>query len=283
MKKWVILASILLFCVVAAVLCAARADDQGATVFYVAQDKDQDQGGDPLFDDGKGWGPPEVRIKVKLFTDKPSYRVGEQAKIAVVADYDCYFMLYSISSTKQKCVVVPSKFSSYNRLKANKVYYVRDNQGNFLEQKGPAGKETLQVIASVDPIELKKHSKSLDLDGNVVEVTDAGAFVKDVSDELEQRVVNEEKAWGLPPHTTAYTGSSGSGSSGSGSSGTGSSGTGSTSSGHSTGNTGYTGSSGHTGSSGYSSHTAPSSGSTSKKPKGPKPVYGMATVTYQVK
>lgn len=225
----------------------------------------------PLFDQEKGWGPPEYRIKVKLYTDRPNYKVGEQAKIAVVADYDCYFLLYSISSTGNCAIVVPSTFSSYNKLKKNQVFYIRDNQGNFLQQKGPAGKESLQVIASRDPIELKKFAANLDMTSPVVMVNRPREFVDAVSQEISKRVDEEEKAWAFNKNKKNNSQSSGQT-------------TQASTSGHSSGQSssqtsGSSSQGGHSSSVSTGAQVIPES---SSKPA-PKPVYGIATVNYEVR
>lgn len=158
---------------------------------------------DKTFEDGKGWGPSTFQIKIKLYTDKPSYKIGEQAKICVVANHDCYFMLYSVDSTGKASIICPSKFSHYNKLKKNKKLYIRDNKGNFLQQKGPAGKEILQVVATKDPIDVNSFSQYIQNTSSVTAVNNPGGFVTVVSREIKKRIKEAEKSWGPAATTTA--------------------------------------------------------------------------------
>jgi hypothetical protein len=152
-----------------------------------------------VFSDGKSWGPTEAQIKIKLYTDKPSYQIGEQAKIAVVADSDCYFMLYSIDSDGEAALVCPSNYSAFNKLKKNEVLYIRDKKGNFLQQKGPAGNETLQVIASKEPIDTSLFSSYVSPTTGVTIVSNPPEFVAVISNELKSRA----KSWGEVSKTSS--------------------------------------------------------------------------------
>lgn len=144
------------------------------------------------FTDGKSWGPVHTQININLKLDRSTYKVGENARIKLRANQDCYFVLYSINSLGNASIVCPSYYSPNNRLYANRDYYLRDVNGNFIEQKGPVGRETLQVIATKKPINMAVLSPYLQNTSTVVVVTNPSQFVTMVTREIKDRV----KQWG---------------------------------------------------------------------------------------
>ena len=107
------------------------------------------------------WEPPvtsaKSRIKVKIYLDKTDYKIGDTSKISVVADTDCYFLLYSVDSKNRASLVVPSELCPKDSLKKDRILYVTASSGESLQQMGPAGKETLRIIAAKDRQSLKEY------------------------------------------------------------------------------------------------------------------------------
>lgn len=131
---------VLLICVFTVAICAADGNRSGGRINWGSAKKT-----------GKS------RIKLKLYLDKSVYKIGDKSRISIVADTDCYFMLYSVDKKGKASLVVPSDFSPYNQLKKNKTFYIRDKTGNSLQQLGPAGKETMKAIAAKKSSDLNKY------------------------------------------------------------------------------------------------------------------------------
>jgi len=131
-------------------------------------------------------GPQNDRIAVKVYTDKSEYKVGEKMDISLKANADSYFMLYYVDSQGNAQVIVPSEFSSNNRLKKDALFHVKDNKGRMLEQKGPDGYERLQVIATKTPIKLSDLKDSVN--PSTGEVYKPDVFIAQVTRSLSDRV-----------------------------------------------------------------------------------------------
>lgn len=138
------------------------------------------------------------RIPITLKTDKPAYAVGDLMQVEVKADASCYFILYYLDASGEAHVVVPSPFSSHDRLYAGQTLRVLDSAGHPLQQKGPAGTERIQVIASRERLDLTKFRAFVDEAGRV---KDPAGFVTAVESELTGRVMVAAK--GLGPQGAA--------------------------------------------------------------------------------
>lgn len=96
-----------------------------------------------------------TRFAVKITTDRKRYNVGDLMDLRVRANRDCYIMVYCVGTDGKTSVVCPSAFSPKNRVFANVPFRLRDRKGARLKQYGPSGTETVQVVATDRPIDVK--------------------------------------------------------------------------------------------------------------------------------
>lgn len=153
-------------------------------------------GAGELFDHGKAWGPPQSQIKVTLALDRHTYRIGDRAAIKLSASQNCYFYLYSVDAGGKAVLLCPSSFCQNNYLVAGQEYTLRDINGNLLEQKGPAGREKLQVVVTREPLDMAHFSNYLEQTPTFYVVSKPSAFVGAVTRDVQGLIGQTEKQWG---------------------------------------------------------------------------------------
>lgn len=95
-----------------------------------------------------------AQFDLTLSSDKKAYRIGEAMDVTVTSDRDCYVIVYYVNAAGKTAIVCPSPFSPDNRVKAHYAWSLLDKRGHKLIQGGPEGTETLQVVATEQPIDL---------------------------------------------------------------------------------------------------------------------------------
>lgn len=100
-----------------------------------------------------------ARFNVTIQTDKQVYKIGDLMRITINANKNCYIMVYYMNSKGETSVICPSAFSSRRKVVAGKPFRLVDNQGRALKQLGPAGTETVQVVATDKPLDVNSLAK----------------------------------------------------------------------------------------------------------------------------
>ena len=95
----------------------------------------------------------EEKIKIDLWTDEKSYRIGEKLTVNFKTDRDCYVTLVDVGTSGNVHILFPNRFSSGNKVKANETYSVpAKNDGYKITVNGPPGTEIVRAIATLKPI-----------------------------------------------------------------------------------------------------------------------------------
>jgi hypothetical protein len=91
-------------------------------------------------------------LKLNVWTDKASYKVGDNMKISLQANQDCYVTLIDVGTSGKATVIFPNHYCSDNRVKAGVTYQIPDPSAGFDYEVGPpAGVEIIRGIASREP------------------------------------------------------------------------------------------------------------------------------------
>jgi hypothetical protein len=90
---------------------------------------------------------------VNLWSDRDSYRKGDQASFFVRCNDDCYLTLVDFSTSGDVRILFPNQHDSKNYLKAGKTYRIpgRDAKEGYKIQ-GPAGTEVIRAIATREDV-----------------------------------------------------------------------------------------------------------------------------------
>jgi len=95
----------------------------------------------------------EEKIKIDLWTDEKSYRIGEKLTVNFKTDRDCYVTLVDVGTSGNVHILFPNRFSVDNKVKANETYSVpAKDDGYKITVNGPPGTEIVRAIATLKPI-----------------------------------------------------------------------------------------------------------------------------------
>ncbi len=95
----------------------------------------------------------EEKIKIDLWTDEKSYRIGEKLTVNFKTDRDCYVTLVDVGTSGNVHILFPNRFSVGNKVKANETYSVpAKDDGYKITVNGPPGTEIVRAIATLKPI-----------------------------------------------------------------------------------------------------------------------------------
>lgn len=135
-------------------------------------------------------------IAVKLTCDKPTYRVGELARVSLKSQSTGYFLLYYLDGQGQATLVVPSSFSSFDRVYAGQTLQIRDNRGRLLVQQGPPGEETLVALVTRERLGLSALQAYLSTPEPAPRIADLPGFVQALQGLLQTRIEAARRAGG---------------------------------------------------------------------------------------
>jgi len=95
----------------------------------------------------------EGEIKVKLWSDKPVYRIGETMTLNFKTDRDCYITILDAGTSGKVHILYPNRFSGGSKVLAEKTYAIPGkDDGYAIIVGGPKGIEVVRAIATLTPI-----------------------------------------------------------------------------------------------------------------------------------
>jgi hypothetical protein len=119
--------------------------DRGVTPFYVKSAPVADVPAAP-----PGAGAP---VSLRLWTDKPLYRVGETLRIHFEANRDAYLMLVNVGTSGRITVLFPNRFSGGHQVKAGRTYSIPTSEAGYaLSVGGPPGVELVYGVLTSTPV-----------------------------------------------------------------------------------------------------------------------------------
>lgn len=95
----------------------------------------------------------EGEIKVRLWSDRTSYRLGEKMTLYFRADQDCYIALLDVGTSGKVHILYPNRFSGGGKVLAGRTYSIPGkDEGYAVTVGGPPGTEVVRAIATLTPI-----------------------------------------------------------------------------------------------------------------------------------
>jgi len=96
--------------------------------------------------------PNETNLKVKIWTDKKEYKVGEKITFFIKAEKPCYLILFDVRPDGEAKIIFPNADSKDNFIKDGEIYRVPvKSSGIEFRVQGPAGLERLKALVSSQP------------------------------------------------------------------------------------------------------------------------------------
>ena len=72
--------------------------------------------------------------------------IGTNIRLEITPDSECYLYLFNIGTSGKTSLLLPNEYGDTNHFYANQTYYLPGQDFGF-EITGPAGKETIQILA----------------------------------------------------------------------------------------------------------------------------------------
>jgi hypothetical protein len=123
--------------------------EQAHTTFYV------DGTGTTSAAAASGPGTATDGLTIKLWAEKPRYRVGESLTISFEANRDAYVTLVNVGTSGGTSVLFPNRFSPSNAVQRRRVYTIPDPADGYeLKVSGPPGREIVYALVTLEPVRL---------------------------------------------------------------------------------------------------------------------------------
>lgn len=95
----------------------------------------------------------EGEIKVELWSDKPSYKIGETMTLYFKTNKDCYITIVDAGTSGKVHILYPNRFSGGSKVLAGKTYSIPGpNDGYVIMVEGLMGIEIVRAIATLTPV-----------------------------------------------------------------------------------------------------------------------------------
>ena len=95
----------------------------------------------------------EGEIKVELWSDRPSYKIGESMTLHFKTDRDCYVTILDVGTSGKVHIIYPNRFSGGGQVLAGKTYSIPGrNDGYVIMVEGFPGIEVVRAIATLTPL-----------------------------------------------------------------------------------------------------------------------------------
>jgi len=99
----------------------------------------------------------ETKLKLDLWLNKPEgsvYRIGEDLKIYVRANDDCYLYIFDLTADGEFKLIFPNVYSSNNFIRKDQTYTFPDKPSYSFKVSPPEGKEFIIGIISKVPLNI---------------------------------------------------------------------------------------------------------------------------------
>jgi len=94
-------------------------------------------------------------FNIDIWTDKKSYRLGEEIRFHFRSDQDCYVTLIDYEPNGNVKILFPNRYYQNNFIRAGKTYTIPGSEYGFkLNIEPPTGNERIKAIATTKPLSL---------------------------------------------------------------------------------------------------------------------------------
>ena len=99
--------------------------------------------------------PAEEQLRVRIWTDRKSYRIGDMIHIGLRVNRDAYVTLVNIGTSGEVAVIYPNRFHPSHFVRGGEDVIVPPPESGFtLTVQGPSGFDQVRAIATAEPISL---------------------------------------------------------------------------------------------------------------------------------
>lgn len=166
--------------------CACKLDQAQTQTIAYTQNPGLAQTVKPIWPDNNALQTGQDGVVITIRTDKTEYAVGEGIRFQLRANRQCYVTLVDIQTSGKVSLIYPMLEGSRNLCLVGKQYSVPAAHEAPFRVKGPAGQETVKVIASMKPLMLDRV-----VNGEVPEEI----FVVMLSEQLKK--LQSDRAWDI--------------------------------------------------------------------------------------
>jgi len=95
------------------------------------------------------------RLQVKVWSDKPSYRIGETIQFGLRVNRDAYVTLINVGTSGQVTVIYPNRFHPNHFVRTGQDVIIPPRDAGFrLVVEPPPGYEQIRAIATEEPVKI---------------------------------------------------------------------------------------------------------------------------------
>jgi len=132
---------------------------------------------------------PNPPFRVRLWTEKPTYAVGEKITFFFEAERDCYLTLLDIGTSGKLTVLFPNQFEKNNFVpRGRRVAVPEPHYGFNIDVSGPTGVERVKAIVTTEPFTL---FENMNFANGFFGLTRDGAGVRDFKLSPKQLAPNQ--------------------------------------------------------------------------------------------
>ena len=130
-------------------------------------------------------------FKVRLWTNKTHYRMGDEIVFSFQAERDCYLNLVDINSQGEMTLLFPNRFYSDNRVRGGRTYSIPDSSYGFkIKAQPPAGTDRVYAIVSTQPLNVFQQDFSSQAFLSIPRGTRGLGVVQDVGQRIDHALLN---------------------------------------------------------------------------------------------
>lgn len=132
---------------------------------------------------------PNPPFRVRLWTEKPTYAVGEKVTFFFEAERDCYLTLLDIGTSGKLTVLFPNQYEKNNFVpRGRRVAVPEPHYGFDIDVSGPTGTERVKAIVTTEPFTL---FEGMDFSNGFFGLTRDGAGIRDFKLSPKQLAPNQ--------------------------------------------------------------------------------------------
>ena len=99
--------------------------------------------------------PAGEQLRVRIWTDRKSYRIGDMIRIGLRVNRDAYVTLVNIGTSGEVAIIYPNRFHPSHFVRGGEDVIVPPPESGFtLTVQGPAGFDQVRALATAEPISL---------------------------------------------------------------------------------------------------------------------------------